>query len=53
MTARRAHPTSEHLARLISKGEVRPGKGSRFLPRPIKAQPSDKTAAVWVAEGRP
>jgi hypothetical protein len=37
---------------MIAKGEVCPGKGPRFLPLPIKAQPSDKTAADWVAEGR-
>jgi hypothetical protein len=37
---------------MIAKGEVRPGKDTRFLPRPIKVQPSDKTAADWVAEGR-
>lgn len=35
-------PTPRHL----------PGKGPRFLPLPIKVQPSDKTAADWVAEGR-
>jgi hypothetical protein len=46
------HSTSKHLAKMIAKGEVRPGKGPRFLPRPIKVQPSDKTAADWVAEGR-
>lgn len=48
----RDHSTSEHLGRMIAKGEVRPGKDTRFLPRPIKVQPSDKTAADWVAEGR-
>jgi hypothetical protein len=46
------HSTSEHVAKMIAKGEVRPGKGPRFLPRPIKAKPSDKTAADWVADGR-
>lgn len=46
------HSTSEHLAKMIAKGEVRPGKGPRFLPLPIKVQPSDRTAADWVAEGR-
>jgi len=44
--------TSEHLAKMIAKGEVRPAVGPRFLPPPIKVQPSDKTAADWVAEGR-
>jgi hypothetical protein len=43
---------SKHLATLIAKGEIRPGKGPRSLPLPIKVQPSDKTAADWVAEGR-
>jgi len=42
----------KHLAMLIAKGEVRPGKGPRFLPRPIRMRPSDKRAADWVAEGR-
>lgn len=42
----------KHLADLIAKGEVRPGKGPRFLPRPVKIQPGDKTAADYVAEGR-
>jgi hypothetical protein len=46
------HSTSEHLAKMIAKGEVHPGKSRRFLPLPIKVQPSDKTAADWVAEGR-
>ena len=46
------HPTSDHLAKMIAKGQVRPGKGPRFLPQPIKTQPSGKTAADWVAEGR-
>lgn len=44
--------TSEHLAKMVAKGEVRPGKGPRFLPLPIKVPPSDNTAADWVAEGR-
>lgn len=46
------HSTSKHLAKMIAKGEVRPGKGPRLLPRPMKVQPSGKTAADWVAEGR-
>jgi hypothetical protein len=37
---------------LIAKGEVRPAKTPRFFPRPVKVQPSDKTAADWVGEGR-
>jgi hypothetical protein len=54
MTAQdRDHSTSEHLAKMIAKGEVRPGKGPRFLPQPIKTQPrGKKTAADWVVEGR-
>jgi len=46
------HSTSEHLVKMIAKGEVRPGKGPHFLPRPIKTQPGHKAAADWVAEGR-
>lgn len=46
------HSTSGHLAKMIAKGEVRPGIGNRFLPRPVKTRPSDRTAADWVAEGR-
>lgn len=46
------HSLSKHLATLIAKGEVRPGKGPRFLPRPIQMRPSEKTATDWVAEGR-
>jgi hypothetical protein len=54
MTAQERDPsTSEHLVKMIAKGEVHPGKGPRFLPRPIKSQPRNKkTAADWVAEGR-
>jgi hypothetical protein len=54
MTAQdRDRSTSEHVAKMIAKGEVRPGKGPRFLPQPIKTQPrGKKTAADWVAEGR-
>jgi hypothetical protein len=51
-TQSQGHSTSEHLAKMIAIGEVRTGKGPRFLPRPIKTQPSEKTAADWVAEGR-
>lgn len=46
------HSISKHLATLVAKGEVRPAEGPRFLPLPIKVEPSDKTAADWVAEGR-
>jgi hypothetical protein len=37
---------------MIAKGEVRAGKGPRFLPQPIKTHCGKKTAADWVAEGR-
>jgi hypothetical protein len=43
---------SAHLANLIAKGEVRPPLGPRVLPLPLMLQPTDKTAADWVAEGR-
>jgi hypothetical protein len=46
------HSTSDHLEKMIAKGEVRPGKGPRFLPLSIKVKLGDKTAADWVAEGR-
>jgi hypothetical protein len=46
------HSTSEHLAKMIAKGAVHPASGPRFLPRPMKAQPAEKTAVDWVVEGR-
>jgi len=41
-----------HLAALIAEGSVRPGVGSRFLPKPTKLRGAGKTAAEYVAEGR-
>lgn len=52
MAAHGHHSTSEHLTKMVARGEVRTGKGPRLLPLPIKVQPSDKTAADWVVEGR-
>ncbi|HWM56134.1 MAG TPA: type II toxin-antitoxin system prevent-host-death family antitoxin [Solirubrobacterales bacterium] len=43
---------SPRMAELIAKGIVRPGNGSRHLPKPIKLQGSGKTAAEYVSEGR-
>jgi hypothetical protein len=43
---------SKHLAALVANGEVRPGDGSRFLPKPVKAEKSAKTAADYVVESR-
>lgn len=43
---------SDHLAKMIAKGDVRPAKSPRFLPLSIAVKPGDKTAADWVAEGR-
>ncbi len=43
---------SKHLATLVANGEVRPGNGSRFLPKPLKATKRDKAAAEYVAESR-
>ena len=44
--------TSPHLAAMIGDGTVRPGSGSRDLPKPIKLRGSGKTAAEFVSEGR-
>ncbi len=44
--------TPPHLAALIAEGSVRPGAGSRFLPKPTKPRSAGKTAADYVAEGR-
>lgn len=40
------------LAALVANGEVRPGDGSRFLPKPVKAEKRAKTAADYIAESR-
>jgi prevent-host-death family protein len=43
---------SPGLAALIANGTVRPGNGSRFLPKPVKLRGSGPTAAEYVSEGR-
>ncbi len=44
---------SPGMEALIADGTVRPGNGSRSLPRnPIKLRGSGKTAAEYVSEGR-
>lgn len=43
---------SDHLAKLIAKGTVRPPLSPRVLPVPLTLQPAEKTAADWVVEGR-
>ena len=44
--------TPPHLAAMIARGEVRPGNGTRHVPKPVKATGSGKTAADYVSEGR-
>ncbi len=44
--------TPPHPAEMIARGEVRPGNGSRHVPRPVKTTGSGKTAAEYVSEGR-
>lgn len=43
---------SKHLAALMADGAVRPGDGSRFLLKPVKAEQRAKTAEDYVAESR-
>jgi prevent-host-death family protein len=43
---------SPGLAALIADGTVRPGNGSRFLPKPVKLRGPGPTAAEYVSEGR-
>lgn len=43
---------SPGLARLIANGTVRPGNGSRYVPKPVKLRGSGPTAADYVSEGR-
>lgn len=45
-------PRPKDLATLVANGEVRPGNGSHFLPKPLKTAIRAKTAADYVAEGR-
>jgi prevent-host-death family protein len=45
--------TSPHLAALIASGEVRPGDGSRYIPRaitPLRGEGPE--ASDYVSEGR-
>lgn len=44
--------TPPHLAAMIANGTVRPGSGTRRLPKPIKPRGTGKTAAEYVSEGR-
>lgn len=44
--------TPPHLAALVANGTVRPGEGSRYLPKPAKLRGSGKSAADYVSEGR-
>lgn len=41
-----------HLAAMIADGSVRPGTGSRHLPKPVKPRGAGKTAAEYVSEDR-
>ena len=43
---------SPGLARLIANGTVRPGNGSRYVPKPVKLRGPGPTAADYVSEGR-
>jgi prevent-host-death family protein len=43
---------SSGMAALIANGTVRPGSGSRHLPKPIKLRGPGPTAAEYVSEGR-
>lgn len=43
---------SPGLARLIANGTVRPGNGSRYIPKPVKLRGPGPTAADYVSEGR-
>ncbi|MEX0973270.1 MAG: type II toxin-antitoxin system prevent-host-death family antitoxin [Solirubrobacterales bacterium] len=44
--------TPPHLAAMIARGEVRPGNGTRHVPKPVKGRGSGKAAAEYVSEGR-
>jgi len=41
-----------HLAALVAEGAVKPGDGTRYLPRAAKPRGEGKTAAEYVSEGR-
>ncbi len=40
------------LAAMIARGEVRPGNGTRYVPKPVKGRGSGKSASEYVSEGR-
>jgi hypothetical protein len=40
------------LAAMIGRGEVRPGNGTRYIPKSVKGRGSGKSAAEYVSEGR-
>jgi hypothetical protein len=42
----------KHLAMLVAEGVIRPGDGSRFLPKPVKVEGPGKTAGAYVSDGR-
>lgn len=44
--------TSRHLAAMVAEGAVRPGNGTRHVPKPVEATGTGKTAAEYVSEGR-
>lgn len=44
--------TPPHLAAMIARGQVRPGNGTRHVPKPVKGRGSGKSAAEYVSEGR-
>jgi len=44
--------TPPHLAAMIARGEVRPGNGTRYMPKPVKGRGSGKSASEYVSEGR-
>lgn len=50
--ARIVSTATPHLAAMIARGEVRPGNGTRHIPKPVKASGEGKTAAEYVSEGR-
>jgi len=41
-----------HLTAMIARGEVRPGNGTRYMPKPVKGRGSGKSASEYVSEGR-
>jgi antitoxin (DNA-binding transcriptional repressor) of toxin-antitoxin stability system len=41
-----------HLAAMVARGEVRPGNGTRYVPKPVKGRGSGKSAAEYVSDGR-